>query len=95
MFINRYTTTAHSKLVRDNLPVGSGQVRVSVVQALSAHHTGQQLGRLLQAVVELVQFLLHGQDALLQLPVGVVPVGAKVEHDHLHLVCGRYKTQTL
>lgn len=65
----------------------------SVVQALSAHHPRQQVGRLLQAVVERVQFLLHGQDALLQLPVGVIPVGAEVEHDHLHLVCVRHETQ--
>lgn len=34
---------------------------------------------------QLVQLLLHGEDALLQLPIGVVPIGTEVAHDHLHL----------
>ena len=51
-----------------------------------AQRSGQKLGSLLEASVQIVQLLLHGQDALLQLPVRVVPVGAQVAHDHLHLL---------
>lgn len=46
----------------------------------------EQLGRLVETATQLVQFLLHGEDSLLQLPIGVVPVGAEVAHDHLHLL---------
>lgn len=53
---------------------------VSVTQDL-----GQQLGRLLEAAGQLIQLLLHGEDSLLQLSIGVVPVCAEVAHDHLHL----------
>lgn len=45
----------------------------------------EQLGRLVETATQLIQFLLHGEDSLLQLPIGVVPVGAEVAHDHLHL----------
>lgn len=45
----------------------------------------QQLGALLEAATQLVQLLLHGEDALLELPIGVVPIGTEVAHDHLHL----------
>lgn len=46
----------------------------------------EQLGRLMETAAQLIQFLLHGEDPLLQLPIGVVPVGAEVAHDHLHLL---------
>lgn len=49
-------------------------------------HLGQQLGGLMEAATQLVQLLLHGEDPLLQLPVRVVPIGAEVAHDHLHLL---------
>lgn len=47
---------------------------------------GEQLGGLMEAATQLVQLLLHGEDPLLQLPVRVVPIGAEVAHDHLHLL---------
>lgn len=46
----------------------------------------EQLGRLMETATQFIQFLLHGEDPLLQLPIGVVPVGAEVAHDHLHLL---------
>lgn len=47
---------------------------------------GEQLGGLMEAATQLIQLLLHGEDPLLQLPVRVVPIGAEVAHDHLHLL---------
>lgn len=47
---------------------------------------GEQLGGLMEAATQLVQLLLHGEDPLLQLPVRVVPIGAEVAHNHLHLL---------
>lgn len=46
----------------------------------------QQIRRLLEAATQLVQLLLHGEDSLLQLPIGVIPVGTEVAHNHLHLL---------
>lgn len=46
----------------------------------------EQLGCLMETATQFIQFLLHGEDPLLQLPIGVVPVGAEVAHDHLHLL---------
>lgn len=40
----------------------------------------------MEAATQLIQLLLHGEDPLLQLPVRVVPIGAEVAHDHLHLL---------
>lgn len=52
----------------------------------------QQLRRLLEAATQLIQLLLHGEDALLQLPVGIVPIGTEVAHDHLHLLESQCRT---
>lgn len=46
----------------------------------------QQIRRLLEEATQLVQLLLHGEDSLLQLPIGVIPVGTEVAHNHLHLL---------
>lgn len=46
----------------------------------------QQLRGLLEAATQLIQFLLHGKDSLLKLPIGVIPVGTEVAHNHLHLL---------
>lgn len=46
----------------------------------------QQIRCLLEAATQLVQLLLHGEDSLLQLPIGVIPVGTEVAHNHLHLL---------
>lgn len=59
----------------------SPDLRVAAEQDLR-----EQLGRLTETAAQLIQFLLHGEDPLLQLPIGVVPVGAEVAHDHLHLL---------
>lgn len=53
---------------------------VAVTENLS-----EQLGGLMEAATQLIQLLLHGENPLLQLPIGVVPIGAEVAHDHLHL----------
>lgn len=45
----------------------------------------EQLGGLMEAAAQLIQLLLHGENPLLQLPIGVVPIGTEVAHDHLHL----------
>lgn len=64
-----------------NLVPGLPDLRVAVTQDLR-----QQLRGLLEAATELIQLLLHGEDTLLQLPIGVVPIGTEVTHDHLHLL---------
>lgn len=56
------------------------------VWAAAVQDLREQLGRLVETATQLIQFLLHGEDSLLQLPIGVVPVGAEVAHDHLHLL---------
>lgn len=56
------------------------------VRAAAKQDLGEQLRRLMETAAQLVQFLLHGEDPLLQLPIRVVPVGAQVAHDHLHLL---------
>ena len=78
-----------SYLVPAGLTAESGQRVLTVLPDLwvaVAQRSGQELRGLLEASVQVVQLLLHGQDALLQLPVRVVPVGAQVAHDHLHLL---------
>lgn len=66
--------------LRKSIEAMSPDLWVTVTQDLR-----QQLRRLLEAATQLVQFLLHGEDTLLQLPIGVVPIGTEVAHDHLHL----------
>lgn len=56
------------------------------LRAAAEQNLREQLGRLMETATQLIQFLLHGEDPLLQLPIGVVPVGAEVAHDHLHLL---------
>lgn len=56
------------------------------LRATAEQDLREQLGRLMETATQLVQFLLHGEDPLLQPPIGVVPVGAEVAHDHLHLL---------
>lgn len=55
------------------------------LRAATEQNLREQLGRLMETATQLIQFLLHGEDPLLQLPIGVVPVGTEVAHDHLHL----------
>lgn len=64
-----------------NLVRGLPDLRVAVTQDLR-----QQLRGLLEAATQFIQLLLHGEDTLLQLPIGVVPIGTEVTHDHLHLL---------
>lgn len=67
------------------VPHGTGDAALPDRCVSVAQDLGQQLGRLLEAAGQLIQLLLHGEDSLLQLSIGVVPVGAEVAHDHLHL----------
>lgn len=66
---------------REWLRAASPGLGVALVEDLR-----EQLGGLMEAATQLVQLLLHGEDPLLQLSVRVVPIGAEVAHDHLHLL---------
>lgn len=83
MFLSRHVldvsldTTSCTVLLADRSP----DLWVAVTQDLR-----QQLRGLMEAAAQLVQLLLHGEDTLLQLPIGVVPIGTEITHDHLHLL---------
>lgn len=65
------------------------------LRAAAEQDPREQLGRLMETATQLIQFLLHGEDPLLQLPIGVVPVGAEVAHDHLHLLQSITQSRTI
>lgn len=62
------------------LPLGLPDLGVAVTKNLR-----EQFGGLMEAATQFIQLLLHGENPLLQLPIGVVPIGTEVAHDHLHL----------
>lgn len=72
--------TYHSGITPLRLRVVSPDLGVALTEDV-----GEQLRGLMEAATQLVQLLLHGEDPLLELPVRVVPIGAEVAHDHLHL----------